>query len=158
MNSKLNPIQWHINMLTHQEVCANPCTAHSPPRGMCPLRLETILGSPQHSTLFIPFQTICYFHSHSQPLVSSTIFATCNQIVWYILKITFIPSKLPSSILFTSTTCLQSWDFYSTMGRTKLTPNVTPNTLEFMNTLISSILDRICDMTKKPFEYPRNNT
>jgi hypothetical protein len=40
------------------------------------------------------------------------------------------------------------------MGRTKLTPNVTPNTLESMNTLISSILDRICDMTKKPFEYP----
>jgi hypothetical protein len=37
------------------------------------------------------------------------------------------------------------------MGRRKLTPNVTPNTLESMIelTLISSILDRICEM-KKP--------
>jgi hypothetical protein len=39
------------------------------------------------------------------------------------------------------------------MGRRKLTPNVTPNTLESMieYTLISSILDRICKMTKKRF-------
>jgi len=37
------------------------------------------------------------------------------------------------------------------MGKRKLTPNVTPNILESMieYTLISSILDRICEMTKK---------
>jgi hypothetical protein len=37
---------------------------------------------------------------------------------------------------------------------------VTPNTLETMieYTLISSILDRICEMTTKPFEYPRDLT
>jgi len=39
----------------------------------------------------------------------------------------------------------------STMGRRKLTPNVTLNTLESMieYTLISSILDKICEITKK---------
>jgi hypothetical protein len=40
------------------------------------------------------------------------------------------------------------------MERIKLTPNVTPNTLESMieYTLISSILDRICEMKKKPWK------
>jgi hypothetical protein len=40
---------------------------------------------------------------------------------------------------------------YSTMARRKLTPIVTPNTLESMieYILISSILDIICEMTKK---------
>jgi hypothetical protein len=39
------------------------------------------------------------------------------------------------------------------MGRRKLTPNVTPNTLELMieYTLISNILDNIREMTKKTF-------
>jgi hypothetical protein len=46
------------------------------------------------------------------------------------------------------------------MGRRKLTPNVTPNTLESMieYTSISSILDRICIMTKNLLEYPRDDT
>jgi hypothetical protein len=46
------------------------------------------------------------------------------------------------------------------MERRKLTPNVTPNTLELMieYTLISSILNRICEMTKKSLEYPRDDT
>jgi hypothetical protein len=45
------------------------------------------------------------------------------------------------------------------MKRRKLTPNVTPNTLESMieYTLISSILDRIYKMTKELLEYPRND-
>jgi hypothetical protein len=45
------------------------------------------------------------------------------------------------------------------MERRKLTPNVTPNILESMieYTLISSILNRICKMTKKSFEYPRDD-
>jgi hypothetical protein len=48
----------------------------------------------------------------------------------------------------------------STMGRRKSTPNVTLNILESMieYTLISSILDKICEMTKKKLEYPRNDT
>jgi len=46
------------------------------------------------------------------------------------------------------------------MRRKKLTPNVTPNTLESMikYTLISSILNKICEMTKKLLEYPRDDT
>jgi hypothetical protein len=46
------------------------------------------------------------------------------------------------------------------MGRRKSTPNVTPNTLESMieYTLISNILDKICEMTKKLLEYPRDDT
>jgi hypothetical protein len=41
-----------------------------------------------------------------------------------------------------------------------LTPIATPNTLEFMieYMLISSILNRICEMTKKPLEYLRNDS
>jgi len=46
------------------------------------------------------------------------------------------------------------------MERKKLTPNVTPNTLESMieYTLISSTLNRIYEMTKRPLEYPRNDS
>ncbi len=49
--------------------------------------------------------------------------------------------------------------FYSN-GKKILSPIVTPNTLESMieYMLISSILERICKMTKKPLEYPRDNT
>jgi hypothetical protein len=47
---------------------------------------------------------------------------------------------------------------YST-GKKKIVI-VTPNTLEFMieYMLISSILQRICEMKKNPLEYPRDNT
>jgi hypothetical protein len=46
------------------------------------------------------------------------------------------------------------------MGRRKSTPNVRPNTLESMieYTLISNILDKICEMTKNLLEYPRDDT
>jgi hypothetical protein len=46
------------------------------------------------------------------------------------------------------------------MARIKLTPSVTPNTLEstIEYTLISSILDKICEMTKKPLEYLKVDT
>jgi DNA-binding PucR family transcriptional regulator len=46
------------------------------------------------------------------------------------------------------------------MAKRKLPPNVTPNTLESMIEYmsISSILERICEMTKRPLEYPRDNT
>jgi hypothetical protein len=46
------------------------------------------------------------------------------------------------------------------MAKRKLSPTVTQNTLESMieYTLISSILKRIYNMTKKLLEYPRNNT
>jgi hypothetical protein len=45
-------------------------------------------------------------------------------------------------------------------GKKKLSLIVTQNPLEFIieYTLISSILERICEMTKKPLEYPRYNT
>jgi hypothetical protein len=46
------------------------------------------------------------------------------------------------------------------MAKRKLSPIVTPNTLETIieYVLISNILDRICEMTKKPSEYPRDDT
>jgi hypothetical protein len=70
---------------------------HDPPRVMCRsihypfttkkhVGIETIPGSHLHFTLFIPFQTICYFHLHFQPLTSSTILAT------YTFKLHFPPS------------------------------------------------------------------
>jgi len=55
---------------------------------MCPLGNETIPSSHilTQVTLFIPFQVICYFHSHFQPFASNTILATC------IIKLYFPPS------------------------------------------------------------------
>jgi hypothetical protein len=46
------------------------------------------------------------------------------------------------------------------MARRKLKSIITPNILESMieYSLISSILNRICEMTKKTMEYPRNES
>jgi hypothetical protein len=43
------------------------------------------------------------------------------------------------------------------MGRSKSTPNVTKNTLELIieYTLISNILDKICEMTKRIVRIPK---
>jgi hypothetical protein len=125
---------------------------------MRPLGIETIWGSPWHFTLFIRFQVIFYFHSLSQPFASSTIIVICTIKLHFpplllisrsIKQFTFSPFVLPSYIFSTSTMCLQFLNLYFTMARGKLTPIFTPNTLEFMieYTLISSILDRICEMT-----------
>ncbi len=61
-------------------------------KSMCLLGIETILDSHWHFTLFITFQVICYFHSQSQPLASSTILATCT------IKLHFPPLLLISLI------------------------------------------------------------
>ncbi len=60
----------------------------------------------------------------------------------------------------TSTTCLQSLNFYFAKVKKKLKPVITPNTLESIieYMLISSILNRICEMTKKTMEYLRDET
>jgi len=50
-----------INLLTDQKVCANPNTTCSPPRGMCPLGIDTIWNSQWHFTLFIPFNVFFIF-------------------------------------------------------------------------------------------------
>ncbi len=52
---RLNQIQWHINLLTHQEVCANWNTTCPPQRGMWPLGIETILSTPWHLTILNSF-------------------------------------------------------------------------------------------------------
>jgi hypothetical protein len=46
------------------------------------------------------------------------------------------------------------------MAKRKFMAIVTPNTFETMieYTLISSILDKICEMIKTPLEYPRDPT
>jgi hypothetical protein len=46
------------------------------------------------------------------------------------------------------------------MARGRFPPIFTPNTLELMieYTLISSVVNRICEMTTKPCEYPRDDT
>jgi hypothetical protein len=45
------------------------------------------------------------------------------------------------------------------MAKERFPPIFTPNTLESMieYTLISSILDKICEMTTKPWECQRND-
>jgi hypothetical protein len=46
------------------------------------------------------------------------------------------------------------------MARGKLPSIFTPNTLKSMieYTLILSIMDRMCEITTKPWQYPRNDT
>jgi hypothetical protein len=46
------------------------------------------------------------------------------------------------------------------MGKRKFSPIFTPNTLEstIEYTLISSILDKICEMTTKPWECHKDDT
>ncbi len=68
--------------------------------------------------------------------------------------------ELPSSNFSTITTHLQFLDIYFTMAKRKFMAIVTPNTLETLieYTLISSILDKICEMIKTPLEYPRDPT
>jgi hypothetical protein len=55
---------------------------------------------------------------------------------------------------------LQSLNFYYAKAKKKLKLIITPNTLESIieYMLTSSILDRICEMTKKTMEYPRDET
>ncbi len=48
---KLNQIQFHINLLIHQEVCANSNTSYPPQRGMQPLGIETISCTLKHLTI-----------------------------------------------------------------------------------------------------------
>jgi hypothetical protein len=57
-------------------------------------------------------------------------------------------------------TYLQFLNIYFTMAKRKFTTMVIPNTLETMieYTLISSILNKICEMIKIALEYPRDPT
>jgi len=70
------------------------------------------------------------------------------------------PRELINTIFFMVTIHLQLPHIYFTMAKKKFTKMVTPNTLETMieYTLISSILNKICEMTTKPLEYPKNLT
>jgi hypothetical protein len=56
-----------------------------PPRGTCPLGIETIWSSPWYFTLSIPFKINFYFHSFFQPFAFKTVRAT------YIIKLHFFP-------------------------------------------------------------------
>ncbi len=113
---------------------------------MCPLGTKTIWNIPWHVTLLTLIQVIFYFHLFFQPLVFNTILVT------YIIKLHFFPILLICSIYTTR--------LYFTMARRKLPPIFTPNMLESMieYTLISSILDEICEMTSKPCKCPRDDT
>jgi len=99
----------------------------------------------------------------------STIFATC------IIKLHFPPSTinlfdlyqnfhllhpngmpssfLPLSRVYNHEIFILQWEEENWHQMLHQTPwNV------WLNTLISSIIDRICEMTKKPLEYPRDDT
>ncbi len=80
-----------------------------------------------------------------QPLASNTIFATCK------IKLRFFPILLNFQIYTTS--------LYFTMASEKFPPIFTPNTLESMleYTLISSILERIYEMTQKLWECQKDD-
>jgi hypothetical protein len=102
----------------------------------------------QLMTFHITYTNSSYFLFSllSQPLAFNTIIAT------YRIKLHFFPILLICSIYTTS--------LYFIMARGKLPLIFTPNTLKSVieYTLISSILDRICEMTIKPCECPRDDT
>jgi hypothetical protein len=67
---RLNQIWWHINLLTHQEICPNSNTTYPPQKGMWPLRIETNIKhpmTPYHFKLFFIF--ICFLN----PLTTCTL-------------------------------------------------------------------------------------
>jgi hypothetical protein len=127
------------------------------------LVVDVILNCQYHFKLFFIF-----IHIFSL-LHINTIFATC------IIKLHFPPSVinlsnlyldfhllhpngLPSSFLPLSHVCnheifILQWEEENWHQMLHRTPwNV------WLNTLISSIPNRICEMTKKPLEYPRDDT
>jgi hypothetical protein len=102
----------------------------------------------QPMTLHIAYTNSNYFLfcSLSQPLAFNTILTNGK------IKLHFFAILLNYLTYTTS--------FYFTMARRKLPPIFTPNTLESMieYTLIPNILNRICEMTTKPWECQRNDT
>jgi hypothetical protein len=78
-------------------------------------------------------------------------------------KITFFPPSPPKllapSFLQLPSIC-NCYTFILQWKNEKFERIVTPNTLETMikYTLISSILNKICEITTKPLEYPRDPT
>ncbi len=84
-----------------------------------------------------------FFCSFSQLLVFNMILVTC------IIKLHFFPILLICPIYTVS--------LYFIMATGKVSPIFTPNSLESMieYTLILSILERICEMTIKPWECQR---
>jgi hypothetical protein len=137
---------------------------------MCPLGIETILGSHWHFTLFITFQAICYFHSQSQPFASSTIYSCYlyNQIAFSPSTINFLNLYLNLYLLhayclvtsFLPLKCVCKCETFILQWEKKINTKCHTKHLESMieYTLISRILDRICEMTKNLLEYPRDDT
>ncbi len=120
---------------------------------MFPLGIETIWSC----TFSIPFHTIFYLNSIYQTFYIKDHSCHLKK------KITFFPpspTKLTCSSFSIAIVHLQLLHIYFTMAKWKFTGMVTPNILESMieYTLILSILDRICEMTTKPLEYPRDPT
>jgi hypothetical protein len=113
---------------------------------MCLLGTKTIWNNPWHCTLpTLMNNFLKFFHSLFQPLAFNTI------LVIYIIKLQFFPIILICLIYTTH--------LYFTMTRGNFSPNFMPNTLESMieYTLISSILEKLCEMTTKPWECQRDD-
>jgi hypothetical protein len=111
-----------------------------------PIRIKIIWNNPWHFTLPTPIQVIFIFvHSFNLLCLIPFLLLVASNCI-------FLPLLLICPIYTTN--------LYFTMARGKLPPIFTPNTLESMikYTLISSILDRICEMITTPWEYPRDDT
>ncbi len=125
---------------------------------------------PVHFKKYVPIRNWDNMRSHILYTISifyylNSSFQTSNVYnhFWYSKNnyiVSTSPFKLPSSIFLTTTTCLQLLNIYFTMAKRKLTTMVTPNTLETMieYIFISNILDKICELTKKPSKYSRDPT
>jgi hypothetical protein len=147
---KLNQIQWHINMLTHQEICANSNTTCPPQRSMQQIGIETILGTPRQLTILNYFLFSFTLTTPWQLAQWDCILFHSTTYLHAKYSICIICTVPPSCILYSSIPCLQPWNLYTLMEKRKLSLIIILNTLKSMieYTLISSILQRICEMTK----------
>ncbi len=102
----------------------------------------------QPMTLHIAYTNSSYFlvFVHSLNILHRTPFlllvgSNCNFLLLLLICLIYITS------------------LYFIMARGKLPPIFTPNTLESMieYTFILSIMDKICEITTKPWQYPRND-
>jgi hypothetical protein len=136
----------------NQKVCVNKNITCSSPRGMFPLGIETIW---KH-TFSIPFHILLIWIQFIKPLTSKIIFATWRK------KLHFFPHLHPNLLapffvhLPFICNCYTSFCNCKSNFTRMVTPNILESMIEYV--IISNTLYRICKMTTKPLEYPRDPT
>ncbi len=141
----------NYNLFTTKGFVSKNITCSSP-RGMFPLGIETIWSH----TFSIPFHIFYVWIQTIKSLTSKIIFATWRRKLFSFPHLH--PNLLALVFLRLPSTC-DCYTFFNN-GKTQICRNGHTKHFKTMieYTLISSKLDRICKMTTKPLEYPRDPT